>query len=173
MRNDSRSSVTDMWHENDHMQKQFHTINKEAHLRKDTKMLVQGEQAKGRLELWCDILQPLSTAIWKIRREREGEKSLFYSSTKIQPSLPCPPRIKYILYFWQHVDWIFKSCELFWKFHILGYEPCVFDQNSITPLYHTWKPIIPSYEVWRKREPNWFSMGRVSTKLVMINSFLC
>lgn len=119
---------------------------KNGNLKWDSKMFKYVEQSKGKT--WVMIWYP--TAIWKIRREQE-QKYLFYSSTKIQPSPFSPPCIKYILYFWQHVDWIFKSCELFWKFHILGYGPCVFDQNSITTLYHTWKPIIPSYEVWRNR----------------------
>ena len=130
--------------------KQFHAKKINGNLQWDSKLFMHTEQARGRLELWYDIPWSFSTAIWKIRREQE-QKYLFYSSTKIQPSPFSPPCIKYILYFWQHVDWIFKSCELFWKFHILGYGPCVFDQNSITTLYHTWKPIIPSYEVWRNR----------------------
>ena len=48
-----------------------------GNLKWDSKMFMHTEQARAGLELWYDIPQPFSTAIWKIRREQE-QKYLSY-----------------------------------------------------------------------------------------------
>lgn len=66
----------------------------------------------GRLELWCD--NPLAPLYCYLKIQKRTRKKIFVLQLYQDPApLFAPPCIEDILYFWQHVDWIFKSCELF------------------------------------------------------------
>lgn len=145
---------------------------KKGNLKWDSKMFMHMEQAWGRLELSYDIPRPFSTAIWKIRREQE-QKYLFYSSTKSQPSPSLPLASSTSCTFGNMLTGYLKAvnCSENFTYWVMGHVCLIKIQLLHCTILGNLSSQVMKYD--EIGEPNWFSMGTVSTNLVMINSFLC